>query len=75
MLKELGIEVSMRQDDWTVISDGHTVGTLEAGVVSDSFIYVPDPIGSVAENSYQSSEFWSLRNWNSAEFDGLVETY
>lgn len=75
MLKEVGIEVTMRQGDWTVISDGHTDGTLEAGIVSDSFVYVPDPIGALAENFYQSGGFWGSMNWNNAVFDGLIEAY
>ncbi|GLO70134.1 ABC transporter substrate-binding protein [Phaeobacter inhibens] len=75
MLKEIGIEVSMKQGDWTVISDGHTDGTLEAGIVSDSFVYVPDPIGALAENFYQGGGFWGAMNWNNDKFDGLVETY
>ncbi|MFN3252601.1 ABC transporter substrate-binding protein [Roseibium album] len=75
MLKEVGIEVTMKQGDWTVISDGHTDGTLEAGIVSDSFVYVPDPIGALSENFYKSGGFWGSMNWNNDEFDALVETY
>jgi len=75
MLKDVGIEVTMRQGDWTIISDGHTDGTLEAGIVSDSFVYVPDPIGALAENFYQGGGFWGSMNWNNPEFDNLVETY
>ncbi|SMR83616.1 peptide/nickel transport system substrate-binding protein [Aliiroseovarius halocynthiae] len=75
MLKVVGIEVTMRAGDWTLISDGHTDGTLEAGMVSDSFVYVPDPIGALAENFYQGGGFWGSMNWNNAEFDALVETY
>lgn len=75
MLKEVGIEVTMRAGDWTLISDGHTDGTLEAGMVSDSFVYVPDPIGALAENFYQGGGFWGSMNWNNAKFDALVETY
>ena len=75
MLNEVGIEVTMRQGDWTVISDGHTDGTLEAGIVSDSFVYVPDPIGALAENFYQGGGFWGSMNWNNAAFDTMVETY
>ncbi|UWR55551.1 ABC transporter substrate-binding protein [Phaeobacter inhibens] len=75
MLKEVGIDMSIKQGDWTIISEGHTDGTLEAGIVSDSFVYVPDPIGALAENFYQSGGFWGSMNWNNDKFDGLVETY
>lgn len=75
MLKEVGIDMSIQQGDWTIISDGHTDGTLEAGIVSDSFVYVPDPIGALAENFYKSGGFWGSMNWNNAEFDALVEAY
>lgn len=75
MLKQVGIEVTIKQGDWTIISDGHTDGTLEAGMVSDSFVYVPDPIGALAENFYQSGGFWGSMNWNNATFDAMVETY
>lgn len=75
MLKEVGIDVVMKQGDWTIISDGHTDGTLEAGIVSDSFVYVPDPIGALSENFYQGGGFWGSMNWNNAEFDTMVETY
>jgi len=75
MLKEVGIDMSIQQGDWTIISDGHTDGTLEAGIVSDSFVYVPDPIGALAENFYKSGGFWGSMNWNNDKFDALVEAY
>lgn len=75
MLKEIGIEVTMKQGDWKIISEGHSDGTLEAGIVSDSFVYVPDPIGALAENFYQGGGFWGSMNWNNGEFDAMVETY
>lgn len=75
MLKEVGIAVTMRQGDWKIISEGHADGTLEAGIVSDSFVYVPDPIGALAENFYKDGGFWGSMNWNNSEFDALVEAY
>lgn len=75
MLRQIGIDVSIRQGDWSVISDGHADGTLEAGIVSDTFVYVPDPIGAMAENFYRDGGDWGSMNWNNAEFDELVETY
>lgn len=75
MLKEVGIGVSIKQGDWKIISEGHSDGTLEAGIVSDSFVYVPDPIGALAENFYKSGGFWGSMNWNNDKFDGLVENY
>lgn len=75
MLKDVGIDVSIRQGDWSIISDGHTDGSLEAGIVSDSFVYVPDPIGALAENFYQGGGFWGSMNWNNENFDALVEAY
>lgn len=57
ILKQVGIEVSTPQGNWTVISDGHTDGTLEAGIVSDSFVYVPYSIEALAENFYKGSGF------------------
>lgn len=75
MLQEVGIEVTIKQGDWTVISDGHTDGTLEAGIVSDSFVYVPDPIGALAENFYKTGGFWGSMNWRNDEFDAMVESY
>ena len=75
MLRQIGIDVSIRRGDWSVISDGHADGTLEAGIVSDTFVYVPDPIGAMAENFYRDGGDWGSMNWNNAEFDDLVETY
>lgn len=75
MLKEVGINVLIKQGDWKIISEGHADGTLEAGIVSDSFVYVPDPIGALAENFYKSGGFWGSMNWNNDQFDALVENY
>lgn len=75
MLRQIGIDVSIRQGDWTVISDGHADGTLEAGIISDTFVYVPDPIGAIAENFYRDGGDWGSMNWRNSKFDELVETY
>jgi peptide/nickel transport system substrate-binding protein len=75
MLKQVGIDVRIKAGDWSVISDGQADGTLEAGIVSDTFAYVPDPIGAMAENFYQDGGDWGSMNWNNAEFDALVEEY
>lgn len=75
MLQQIGIDVSILQGDWSVISDGQADGTLEAGIVSDTFVYVPDPIGAMAENFYRDGNDWGSMNWKNAGFDTLVETY
>lgn len=75
MLKQIGIDVRIRAGDWSVISDGQADGTLEAGIVSDTFVYVPDPIGAMAENFYRDGGDWGSMNWNNADFDALVEEY
>ncbi|MEO1223085.1 MAG: ABC transporter substrate-binding protein [Pseudomonadota bacterium] len=75
MLRDIGIDVSIRQGDWSVISDGHADGSLEAGIISDTFVYVPDPIGAMAENFYQDGGDWGSMNWHNADFDALVEAY
>jgi peptide/nickel transport system substrate-binding protein len=75
MLKQVGIDVRIRSGDWSVISDGQSDGTLEAGIVSDTFVYVPDPIGAIAENFYRDGGDWGAMNWHNAAFDALVEEY
>lgn len=74
-LAGIGIEAVIANVDWTAIPARHDDRSLEMAMVSDTFSYVPDPIGALAQNFTGGGGPWGALDWHDAEFEGLVEAY
>lgn len=74
-LREIGIDMQIRTGPGSIVPQAHRDGTFQAGLVSRTYVNVPDPIGTILPDFTREATIWSQSGWVNAEIRALVPEY
>jgi peptide/nickel transport system substrate-binding protein len=74
-LREIGIDMQIRTGPGSIVPQAHRDGTFQAGLVSRTYVNVPDPIGTIVPDFTRDKTIWSQSGWTNAEVRTLVPEY
>lgn len=74
-LRDIGMETTIRTGHSDQIIQGHQDNTVQIALTSRSFVLLPDPLGTIAQDFGARAGAWGRMNWRSPELEGLIERY
>lgn len=74
-LREVGIDMQIRTGPGSIVPQAHRDGTFQAGLVSRTYVNVPDPIGTILPDFTRDRTVWAQSGWINAEIRALVPEY